>query len=151
MNASRTEGWRRLAAEPLLHFLALSMLIFALDAALREPEPDRTTLVVPLGVQDEARKLFEAGTGRQPDSAELQPLLDRWVRHEVLYREGLALGLDRGDRAIRDRIAEKTLRLTEAGLGLSADADESVRSSRLEGAVNALVGRYRVEIETQAR
>ena len=142
--------WRRLAAEPLLHFLVLSMLIFALDAALRDPEADRATLVVPLGVQDEARQLFKAGTGREPDRAELQPLIERWVRHEVLYREGLALGLDRGDRVIRERVAEKTLRLTEAGLGLPADVEESVRSSRLEAAVDGLVGRYHVEVETRA-
>jgi hypothetical protein len=151
MSALRTPWWRRLAAEPLLHFLVLALLIFALDASLREPDAERATLVVPLQVQDEARQLFEAGTGRVPEPAELQPLLDRWVQHEALYREGLAQGLDRGDRVIRDRIAEKTLRLTEAGLGLPADAEAAVRSRQLEAAVERLVGRYRVEIEPRTR
>ena len=142
--------WRRLLTEPLLHFLALAALIFALDAALREPEADRATLRVPLGVQDEVRQLLRAASGREPEPAELQPLLDRWVRQEALYREGVALGLDRGDRMIRERVAEKALRLTEAGLGLPADADPALRSSRLEAAVAALAACYRVELETRA-
>ena len=149
MTTCSTPWWRRLLAEPLLHFLVLAMLIFALDAGLREPEADRATLMVPLGVQEEARQLFRAGTGREPDRAELQRVLDRWVRQEVLYREGLVLGLDRGDPVIRERIAEKALRLTEAGLGAPPDADEAARSGRLEAAVAGLVGRYRVELETQ--
>lgn len=149
MNSPRPRWWRRWLAEPLLHFLALAALIFALDAALRAPEAG-PTLVVPLGVQDEARQLLRAGSDREPDPAQLQPLLDRWVRQEALYREGLALGLDRGDRVIRERVAEKALRLTEVGLGLPADADPAARSSRLDAAVSALVARYRVELETRA-
>lgn len=149
MTSAPPRWWHRLLAEPLLHFLILAMLIFALDASLRQPEPDRATVMVPLAVQDEARQLFLAGSGREPDQTQLQPLLDRWVQQEVLYREGLALGLDRGDRVIRERVAEKALRLTEARLGLPPGADESVRSGRLEAALAGLVGRYRVELETR--
>lgn len=149
MTPERTQRWRRFATEPLLHFLLLSLLIFALDTGVRAFQSDRPTIVVPLEVQADARKLFQVGSGREPDQAELQQLLDRWVQQEALYREGLTLGLDRGDRVIRDRVAEKALHLAEAGLGLPPEVDQSVRARKLEESVRGLVGRYHVQLETR--
>ena len=45
--------------------------------------------------------------GRPPTQGELEALIRRWVREEVLYREALRLGLDDGDAVIRKRLAQK--------------------------------------------
>ena len=37
-----------------------------------------------------------------------------WLDNEVLYREGLALGLDKGDTAIRERVIFKALTMVDA-------------------------------------
>ncbi len=41
---------------------------------------------------------------------------ERWFDNELLYREGLALGLDRGDTGIRERVIFKALNVVEANL-----------------------------------
>jgi hypothetical protein len=38
---------------------------------------------------------------------EVQGLIDSWIREEVLYREGVQLGLDRDDPVIRRRVRQK--------------------------------------------
>ena len=44
---------------------------------------------------------------RAPTPDEMKDLIDGYVRDEILYREGVALGLDRGDQLIRRRVRQK--------------------------------------------
>lgn len=108
--------WHRLRREPLLHFLAIGTLIFALDAVMSTGRADNSTIVVSAAVQQEARTVFEASMKRPPTPQEMKVMLDRWVDNEILYREGVVLGLDRGDSGIRDRVIFKSLSVTQAGL-----------------------------------
>jgi hypothetical protein len=39
-----------------------------------------------------------------------------WLDNEVLYREGVALGLDKGDKAIRERVIFKALSVVDANV-----------------------------------
>ena len=50
---------------------------------------------------------FERAWRRPPTAQELQGLIDGWVREEIFYREGMALGLDRNDPIVRRRIGQK--------------------------------------------
>ena len=54
--------------------------------------------------------------GRKPGADELYALRRIWLDNEVLYREGLALGVDKGDKAIRERVIFKMLSVVDAGL-----------------------------------
>jgi PPIC-type PPIASE domain len=45
--------------------------------------------------------------GRYPDFKHVPGLVDNWVREEIFYREGLAMGLDRDDPVVRRRIGQK--------------------------------------------
>ena len=45
---------------------------------------------------------------------ELRAAVDAYVRDEMLYREGLALGLDRDDPVVRNRIRQKADLLSDA-------------------------------------
>jgi parvulin-like peptidyl-prolyl isomerase len=57
---------------------------------------------------------FAATWNRPPTDEELAGLIDGHVREEVLYREALALGLDRDDAVIRQRLRLKMEFISEA-------------------------------------
>jgi hypothetical protein len=58
-------------------------------------------------------------------NAELQRLIDDYVREEVLYREALALGLDEGDYVIRRRLVQKLEFITEGFAETSVQVDDA--------------------------
>jgi hypothetical protein len=103
---------RRLIREPLLHSLALGALLFALYGWLhREGFNPRNEIVVSKGQVSNLRSQFERLWQRDPTQQELQGLIDNWVREEIFYREGLAMGLDRDDPIVRRRgLPRKTRR-----------------------------------------
>jgi hypothetical protein len=109
---------KRAASEPLLHFLLLGALVFGADHLYTEWRGNAQVITVDASVKREAREAFVAGMRREPSAADMKILVDRWVDNEVLYREGLAMGLDRGDASIRDRVIFKANSVTQAGLSL---------------------------------
>lgn len=99
---------KRLLREPLLHFLLLGAVLFAAHGILSRgsiSEPGR--IVVTQGQIESMALLYARSWQRAPTDAELQGLIRNYVREEVLYREGLALGLDRDDPIIRRRVGQK--------------------------------------------
>lgn len=110
--------------EPLLHFLILGAAIFGIDQWRNADSESASDIVVTAKIQQEAKAIFETGMKREPKPEELKVLLDRWVDNEILYREGLQLGLDRGDSGIRDRVIFKAMSVTQAGIVLP-EVDEA--------------------------
>lgn len=121
---ARLPSWMR---EPLLHFVLIGAALFAIDAWLFARTDDPNTIVVGAGVDEEARQVFEAARGRAPNAEELRALRQVWLDNEVLYREGLALGLDKGDTAIRERVIFKALSMIDAGTKLPPYDDQVLR------------------------
>ena len=127
---SRTRRETRLAdllREPLLHFVVLGAVLFAADHVLVGRRDDPRTIVVGAEVDSEARALFKAARGRDPDAAEMKALRERWIDNEVLYREGLALQVDRGDTAIRERVIFKALSVVDANVKRPPIDDQTLR------------------------
>ncbi len=118
-------GWHR---EPLLHFALLGALLFALDHWLVSRRDDPRTIVLGAQADQQARQVFKASRSRDPDADELRALRERWLDNEVLYREGLALQVDRGDAAIRERVIFKALSMVDANLKLPAFDDDTLRA-----------------------
>jgi hypothetical protein len=56
---------------------------------------------------------FESQWHRQPSPQEFQAMLEDKVREDVLYREGLAMGLDKDDTIVKRRMAQKMEFLAE--------------------------------------
>ena len=118
-------AWRVVRREPLVHFFLLGGLIFAADAMLHPPERERV-ITVTRAMRQAMSENFDEDRERKATAAELDAMVENWVASEILYREGKALGVDRGDDTIRDRIAFKLQLLifsqidpppaTEAGL-----------------------------------
>ena len=55
-------------------------------------------------------------------------MIDSWVASEILYREGKALGVDRGDDMIRDRIAYKLQLLIFDQIRVPQPTEEQLRA-----------------------
>ncbi len=65
--------------------------------------------------------------GREPGSDELAPLLDVWILNEITYREALAMGLDKGDEMIRERLMQKMRLLIFGNLKVNDPTDAELR------------------------
>jgi hypothetical protein len=90
-----------------VHFAVLGALIFGADAVLHPPVKDDHTITVTQALRQSFIDNFDEDKARVPSDAELKKMIDSWVASEILYREGKALAVDRGDDMIRDRIAYK--------------------------------------------
>ena len=106
---------RRFLTEPLLHFLALALAIFALYGALnRNAAPPGEDIVVTGAKIEQLAGLFARTRQRPPTASEVKGLIDDHVKEEILYREALALGLDKDDTIIRRRLRLKMEFLSQA-------------------------------------
>jgi hypothetical protein len=113
--------------EPLLHFVLLGGALFALDHLIADRSDDPRTIVLDASVDAQARQAFATARGRDPGAEELEALRRVWLDNEVLYREGLALQVDKGDTAIRERVIFKALSVVDAGLKLPSHDDAVLR------------------------
>ena len=114
--------------EPLLHFVILGGLLFGLDSWLVQKDDDPHRILVSAEVNREAIQTFEATRGRKPTADELAALQRIWLDNEVLYREGLALGVDKGDTAIRERVIFKALSVVDSNVKLATPDEQTLRS-----------------------
>jgi len=117
-------AWLR---EPLLHFAVLGALLFGADALLASREGDPRVIVVDADVDANAIRIFKEARGHDPNAEELYALRKVWLDNEVLYREGVALGLDKGDTAIRERVIFKALSMVDAGVKLPPVDETTLR------------------------
>jgi hypothetical protein len=123
----RPPNWNWLR-EPLLHFVVLGGLVFAADRVLVGNADDSHTIVVGADVDSEAKETFKAARGREPNAEELEALHRVWLDNEVLYREGLALQVDKGDPAIRERVIFKALSVVDSNVKLPPADDKVLRA-----------------------
>jgi hypothetical protein len=121
----RVPGWLR---EPLLHFVVLGGVVFGVDHVVATSADDPHTIVVGADVDREARETFKAARGRDPNPEELEALHRVWLDNEVLYREGLALQVDKGDPAIRERVIFKALSVVDSNIHLPPADDPLLRA-----------------------
>jgi parvulin-like peptidyl-prolyl isomerase len=100
--------------EPLLHFLLLGVLLFALFEWLGGDRGVMSNRVTVTTAQVQQLVAFFTRTWqRAPTEAELKGLVDEYVREEIAYREAVAMGLDRDDTVIRQRMRQKLEFLAE--------------------------------------
>ncbi|MFG6157622.1 peptidyl-prolyl cis-trans isomerase [Halomonas sp. 1390] len=122
----------KMLLSPLVHFFLLGALIFGGYALLEEdtaapaPPPDAITLT-----PERAARLaeqFAATWNRPPTPQELEGLMRSWVLEEAHVREALALGLDRGDAVIRQRLNLKMRFLAESGAAALEPDDATLQA-----------------------
>lgn len=107
---------KRLLREPLVHFLLLGAILFGVYAYTeRGHGGTEQSKQIRLTIDDLSQLilLFQSQWRRDPAPQELQQLVEERVREEVLYREALALGLDKDDTIVKRRMAQKMQFLAE--------------------------------------
>lgn len=131
----------RLLKEPLVHFLALALGIFALYGALnRTGEPRADEIVVTGAKIEQLAGLFAKTRQRAPTATELKGLVDDHVKEEILYREALVLGLDKDDTVIRRRLRLKMEFLSQAEADAATPSD-----AELEAFLKANPDRFQID------
>jgi peptidyl-prolyl cis-trans isomerase C len=108
--AARIRLHRRWLHEPLLQFVLAGGLLFVIHGVLsstpeRADQGNRIELT-----QDDLRQLLVTwiAQGRPPPTPEqMRGLVEQKVTQEILFREAVALGLDKEDEIIKRRLAQK--------------------------------------------
>jgi hypothetical protein len=127
-----------LLKQPLLHFLAAGLLIFAVyqisDEAELETAGDGMAIVVDrtalLNFMQYRAQAFRPDIfSEQLDAmseVERERLVADFVREEALHREAMAMGMDQGDYIIRQRLVQKVEFLLENMVNQALVPDEEV-------------------------
>lgn len=113
---------RRWWSDPVFHFILIGGLLVFVQA-LASPDRSQKALVVSRDVVRGLRADYARRTGTAPTSDEEAALVEDHVRNEILYREALALGLDKGDIVVRRRLIQKMQFLLEDETQLKEPAD----------------------------
>jgi peptidyl-prolyl cis-trans isomerase C len=135
--------WKTIAREPLVHFVLIGGLLFAVDhergedraptaaivapAATPAPAPSRS-IVIDAAATKQIAANAERRLGRAPSTAELAEETERFIDEEVLYREALARGLDRDDPVIHQRIAGRMSYVLEQAVVMPEPTDAELRA-----------------------
>ena len=113
--------------EPLFHFLFIGLGFFILFSQLNtnDESTDPKNIVITQSKVDAMRASYLKQRGRAPMDNEVEDLIESEIREELLYREAIALGLDKDDGVIRRRLAQKMKYLFEdlAVITEPSDAD----------------------------
>ena len=121
-----------LLKEPLLHFLILGLALFVIFEQVSDygySEAGQVEQIVVTEGRVQALVLgFEKVWQRPPTQQELDGLIEGFIREEVLYREALAMGLDRDDPIVRRRMRQKIVFLSEDLVGLEEPDDDTLQA-----------------------
>lgn len=116
--------------EPLLHFLLAGAALFGiyrwLNPSAFEPPADNRIVIT----ADDLRQmsLVWLAQGRPaPTPEQMAHLVETKVREEVLYREALALGLDKDDTIVKRRMAQKMDFLADDVAALAEPTPDALR------------------------
>ncbi len=121
--------------EPLVHFLLLGsglFLLFHLMGDQSAQNPDR--ILVTQGKIENLKESFKKRWLRLPSEPELKGLVNDHIKEEVLYREALAMGLDKDDSVVRRRMRQKMRFLFEDVAAQAEPAEEELQTYLNENA-----------------
>ena len=114
---------RTLLGEPMLHFLLIGIALFAAYRWMAPGDSAGHRIVITQGVVDDLVTQHVAARGREPSSTELTHLIESYVHDEILYREGVKLGLDRDDIVVKRRVRQKIEMIAEEDAATRAPTD----------------------------
>lgn len=120
----------KLLKEPLLYFLLLGAGFFLLYEQVADDasaNSDLQEIVVTAGHIKSLLLGFEKTWQRSPSQQERDGLIESFIHEEVLYREALAMGLDRDDAIVRRRLSQKMGFLTADLVGPEVPDDEMLQ------------------------
>ncbi|HSN72614.1 MAG TPA: peptidylprolyl isomerase [Steroidobacteraceae bacterium] len=118
---------KSLFREPLVHFAVIAVVILGIDHARGGIQDPERRIVVDDAVRQRIAQLFEEGQGHAPSPEETERLIAVWAQNEALYREGIAMGLDKGDEMFRQRLILKMREVILGNVIVDPPSDETLR------------------------
>lgn len=140
--------WKTVVREPLVHFVVIGAVLFAIDAWRSSGDParvedtspapsagsatpvpgTRAPIVIDADVRAQSAAQAERRLGRPATEAELVEETERWIDEEVLYREALARGLEKNDPVIHQRVAQQMSYVLQQALIIPEPTDAELRA-----------------------
>ena len=115
--------------EPLFHFLLIGMGIFLLYGLIANvPVDEKNSINVSVSHIDRMVSLWEKRWQRPPTQEEFNGLVKQYINEEVLYREALAMGLDKNDPVVRRRMAQKVKFISENIITIDTPSDDVLQT-----------------------
>jgi peptidyl-prolyl cis-trans isomerase C len=114
---------RKLLGEPMLHFLLIGIALFGAYRWVSPGDSRGRRIVITAGVVGDLVTQYVAARGREPSTTELNKLIESYVRDEILYREGVRLGLERDDIVVKRRVRQKIEMIAEEDASTRAPTD----------------------------
>jgi peptidyl-prolyl cis-trans isomerase C len=121
---------RRWLREPLLHVLLIGATLFVVYYALNpgaSRRQDSNRIAITADDLAQIRLAWMAQWQRPPTPEEMRNLLDGKIREEVLFREAMALGLDKDDTIVKRRLAQKMEFVMEDASALREPSGDELR------------------------
>jgi len=107
---------KRLLREPLVHFLVIGAVLFGIYTFTQAGRATAaSSKQIQLTVEELAQLVlqFQSQWRRPPTPQELDRMVENKIQQEILYREALAMGLDKNDEIVKRRMAQKMQFLAE--------------------------------------
>jgi peptidyl-prolyl cis-trans isomerase C len=117
--------------EPLVHFLVVAVALFVVYRVMNPQsegaEPSRQ-ITLTADDFDQLRIVWLAQGRPAPTPEQMRNLVEAKVREEILYREALALGLDKDDTIVKRRLAQKMEFLAEDLSGIEEPSTDQLKT-----------------------
>jgi len=107
----------------MLHFLLIGIALFGAYRWVSPRDSGGGRIVITQGIVDDLVTQHVAARGREPSTSELNHLIESYVRDEILYREGVRLGLERDDIVVKRRVRQKIEMIAEEDASTRAPTD----------------------------
>ena len=120
---------KRLLREPLIHFLLIGAALFVAFHYLRPAPAAPSSKQIQLSPDELSQLvvLFQSQWRRDPTPEEFSRIVEQKVQSEVLYREAMALGLEKNDEIVKRRMAQKMQFLAEDVAAAREPATEELK------------------------
>jgi len=94
--------------EPLFLFITAGVVLFVLYTALNNYlDRDENIVVVTKADIDFVEQTWASRMNRLPTPSERQGMIDKMVKDRVMYKTALEMGLDKNDKVVMGRMAQK--------------------------------------------
>jgi hypothetical protein len=115
---------KKITKEPIIHFIAIGFVVFVFYSFIKESyvDKDYAIQITKSEVEGMINK-WMAQLKRPPSKEEIDIFLEDYVQREILFREAKAMGLDKNDMVVKNRMLQKLDFLTNDLLVTAAPTD----------------------------
>lgn len=114
--------------DPIFHLVVIGGLLFWVDGVFNAAGDKSHVIEINEARLAWLKSASEKATGHPPTDEMLSHLIDSYVQEEMLYREALALDMQREDLIVRRRLAQKMRFFVESVAHTAAPDEDELRS-----------------------